>query len=102
MRTLNIGTLQVDNPNLKNRTIDEIKAMLMQFLESDLVTNISPKKKSNWGKIDAELKSLKVVNKEGGDRLDKALTILGEEAKKSGNIEHKTARDEYLTNKYAS
>lgn len=100
MTTLDIGTLYINNPHLRNKPLDEIKAFLIQILESDLVSNMTLKKKSKWDKIDEELRNLKVINKESADELEKSLSILGNEIKKSGYTDHKTARDEYLTQKY--
>ena len=100
MTTLNIGVLQVNNPHLKNKTLEEVKAFLTQVLESDLITNMSMKRKSKWDKIDKELKNLKVTNQESAQELNDSLTILGKEAQKEDYLDYKTARDEYLTQKY--
>ena len=100
MTTLDIGTLYINNPSLKNRPLDEVKAFLIQVLESDLVSNMTIKRKSKWDKIDEELRALKVTKLESAKELDESLTFLGEEAIKSGSIDHATARDEYLTQKY--
>ncbi len=100
MTTLNIGTLYINNPHLRNKPLDEIKAFLTQVLESDLVSNMTIKRKSKWDKIDEQLRSMKVVKQESADELENSLTILGNEVKKAGYTDHKTARDEYLTQKY--
>ena len=100
MTTLDIGTLYINNPSLKNRPLEEVKAFLIQVLESDLVSNMTIKRKSKWDKIDEELRALKVTKLESAKELDESLTFLGEEARKSGSIDHATARDEYLTQKY--
>lgn len=100
MTTLDIGILEVNNPNLQNKTLEEIKAFLTQVLESDLISNMTIKRKSRWDKVDEQLRNLKVVNKESAQELAEALTTLGNEAKNTGYTDHKTARDEYLTQKY--
>ena len=78
MTTLNIGVLEVNNPNIKTRTLEEIKYFLTQILESDLISNINIKKR-NWDKVDKELRSLKVINKKSAEELEKSLKILGNE-----------------------
>jgi len=100
MTTLNIGTLQINNPYLENMAMNEIRALLTQFLESDLLSNMTIKRKNRWDKIDAELRSLKVTNRESAQELGEALTILAQEAQISGYSDHKMAKDEYLAHKY--
>ena len=100
MTTLDIGILHINNPNLRNKPLEEIKDFLVQVLESDLVSNMTIKRKSKWAKIDEELRSLKVIKKESADELEKSLNLLGNEVKETGYTNHKTARDEYLTQKY--
>lgn len=101
MTTIDVGTLYVDNPKLQNRSTDEIRAFLTQILESDLITNIPFKKKSRWEEVDRELRSLKIVNETSAKELEKSFEILANEAQKSGMSDYKSARDEYLTDKYA-
>ena len=62
MTTLDIGRLHINNPNIKNKTLDEIKVFLTQVLESDLVSNMSTKRKTRWDRVDNELRNLEVVN----------------------------------------
>ena len=100
MTTLDIGTLYINNPHLRNKPLDEIKAFLIQVLESDLVSNMAIKRKSKWEKIDEELRSLKVTKSESAQELNESLTLLGQEAKETGYVDYKTVRDEYLTQKY--
>jgi len=97
MTTLDIGTLYINNPHLKNKPLDEIKAFLIQVLESDLVSNMTIKKKSKWDKIDKELRNLKVTKQQSAEELNESLTLL---AKETSSIDFKSARDEYLTQKY--
>ena len=100
MTTLDIGILHINNPHLRNKPLEEIKDFLVQVLESDLVSNMTIKRKSKWAKIDEELRSLKVIKKESADELEKSLNLLGNEVKETAYTNHKTARDEYLTQKY--
>ncbi len=100
MTTIDVGTLYVNNPNLKNKPMEEIKAFLVQVLESDLISNMNLKRKSKWDKVDEQLRNLKDVNEVGTEELEESFAILREEAKKSGFSDYNTARDEYLTNKY--
>ena len=79
MTTLDIGTLYINNPHLKNKPLDEIKAFLIQVLESDLVSNMTIKKKSKWDKIDKELRNLKVTKQQSAEELNESLTLLAKE-----------------------
>ena len=54
-------------------------------------------KKSKWNKIDRALRNLKTVDVHAGEELKEALTLLGKDIEIG---DYKTARDEYLTQKY--
>jgi len=101
MITLDIGTLYVDNPKLQNRSTQEIKALLTQILESDLISKISLKKESRWEEVDRELRNLSITNEESGEELRKSFEILASEVEQRATMDYKSARDEYLTNKYS-
>ncbi|MCX6074258.1 MAG: hypothetical protein NTY39_08070 [Campylobacterales bacterium] len=51
--------------------------------------------------LDLRLKALKVVNPDGGKKLEEAFDFLNKEFQELGSVDYKQARDEYLTNKYA-
>ena len=59
--------------------------------------NISSTKQSRWDKIDSELRNLKTVDINAGEELKEALTLIGKGVKLG---EYKSARDEYLNDKY--
>jgi len=78
--------MAVNQFNLKIRIIDDIASPAL-----------AQKKKTSWDQIDKKLRNLKTVDTNAGDELDKALTLLGKDVKVG---DYKTARDEYLTQKY--
>jgi hypothetical protein len=104
MAVVNLGTLHIDNPQLANKSLHEIKAFVIRVLESDLVSSMSPSKEDDhhWDTIDAALHNLKVTKPEVADDLERSLDFLGREARKSGSTDYKTARDEYLAQRYGS
>jgi hypothetical protein len=51
--------------------------------------------------LDSRLKALKIVNPDGGKKLEEAFDFLNKEFQELGSIDYKQARNEYLTNKYA-
>jgi len=77
--------MAINQFNLKVKVIDNIKfPTLIQ-------------KRSSWDKIDKELRNLKTVDAHAGEELKEALTLLGKDVEIG---DYKTARDEYLTQKY--
>jgi len=72
--------------DLKVKIIDNIKFPIF-----------SQNKKSRWEKIDKELRNLKTVDTNAGKEIKEALTLLAKDIKID---DYKTARDEYLTQKY--
>jgi hypothetical protein len=80
---LNMAREQFD---LKIKVLDTIGASL--FLKE---------KKSRWNKVDRELRNLKTIDVHAGEELEEALTLLGKDVEIG---DYKTARDEYLTQKY--
>ena len=77
--------MAINQFNLKVKVIDNIK-----------FPTLTPKK-SRWEKIDKKLRNLKTVDSHAGEELKEALTLLGKDVKIG---DYKTARDEYLTQKY--
>lgn len=51
--------------------------------------------------LDSRLKALKIVNPDGGKKLEEAFDFLNKEFQELGSVDYKQARNEYLTNKYA-
>jgi len=77
--------MAINQFNLKVKVIDNIKfPTLIQ-------------KRSRWDKIDKKLRNLKTVDAQAGEELKEALTLLGKGVEIG---DYKTARDEYLTQKY--
>ncbi len=77
--------MAINQFNLKVKVIDNIK-----------LPTLNPKK-SRWEQIDKKLRNLKTVDARAGEELKEALTLLG----KGVDVgDYKTARDEYLTQKY--
>ena len=77
--------MAINQFNLKVKIIDNIKFPTL------------PQKRSRWEQIDKKLRNLKTVDARAGEELKEALTLLG----KGVEIDdYKTARDEYLTQKY--
>ena len=77
--------MAINQFNLKVKVIDNIKFPKKK------------KKKSRWEKIDKKLRNLKTVDSHAGEELKEAFTLLGKDVKIG---DYKTARDEYLTQKY--
>jgi len=59
--------------------------------------NPKPILENNWSSIDKAIRALKVVDEIGGEELRESFDILAKEATHS---DYKSARDEYLINKY--
>ena len=77
--------MAINQFNLKVKVIENIKFPTLT------------QKKSRWEKIDKKLRNLKTVDVHAGEELKEALTLLGKGVK---IYDYKTARDEYLTQKY--
>ena len=78
--------MAVNQFNLKIKIIDDVAP-----------PTLTQQKSIRWDKIDKKLKNLKTVDANAGDELKKALTLLGKDIETG---DYKTARDEYLTQKY--
>lgn len=78
--------MAINQFNLNVKVIDNIKFPTLT------------QEKNRLDKIDKELRNLKTVDKDAGKELKEALNLLGDGVKKG---DYKTARDEYLTKKYA-
>lgn len=59
---LDIGTINIQNQEvakfIQNKSIDEIKNMIIDFLNSqaDIISNKSPKKRGKWAKVADEMR----------------------------------------------
>ncbi len=89
--TLNIGT---DDQSLVKKFLDAIKAT-----KEELHIPIEMVKREKEFDIDLEIKNLKIIDEEKGEKLGEALTFLGQGINK--NFDYKKARDEYLTKKHS-
>lgn len=78
--------MAVNQFNLKIKIIDDVAP-----------PTLTQKKNIRWDKIDKKLRNLKTVDANAGDELKKALTLLAKDIEVG---DYKTARDEYLTQKY--
>ena len=72
--------------NLKIKIIDTMK-----------FPKFAHNRKSRWDEIDKKLRTLKTVDRNAGEELNEALTLVGKDVEIG---DYKTARDEYLTTKY--
>jgi len=101
---INLENININNPYLKNKSIDEIKNFITNFLNSDLINNFisstDNKENNKWEDIDNYLKSLKNIETKSSKRLKRSFKILREEALKNGITDYKKAREEYLNKKY--
>ncbi len=84
MAVVDLGTLHIDNPQLANRSLQEIRAFVIGVLESDLVSSMTPSREKDhrWEAIDASLRNLKVTNAEAAEELERSLEFLGAKRKK--------------------
>jgi hypothetical protein len=60
MTNFKMGTIQIDSPKaemiIKTTSVDEIKAMFIAFLESDMVPTPTKRKKGKWAKVADEFR----------------------------------------------
>ena len=98
MTTLNIGTLIIKNPNIKNKSMDEIRAFLTKALENDF---ISKRKKDKFEDIESKLKNLKVTNPNGGKKLEEAFSSLNQKLANYKELDIEKSKEEYLSKKYS-
>lgn len=97
MTTLDIGTLVIHNPNVKNRSMEEIRAFLIKALENDFMTQ---RKKGKFSDVEQKLKSLKVTNQKGGKNLEEAFSSLNKKLQAYQDIDIDKSKEEYLNKKY--
>lgn len=98
MTTLDIGTLVIHNPNVQNKSIEDIRAFLTKALENDFM---SKRKKDDFTDVEQKLKSLKVTNQTSGKNLKEAFDSLNKKLKAFQNIDIDKSKKEYLNKKYA-
>jgi hypothetical protein len=98
MTTLDIGTLVIHNPNVQNKSMEEIKAFLTKALENDFMTK---RKKGKFSDVEQKLKNLKVTNPNGGKNLEEAFNSLNKKLKAFQDIDIEKSKEEYLNKKYA-
>ncbi len=98
MTTLDIGTLIVHNPNVKNKSMEEIKAFLTKALENDFITI---RKKGKFEDIEKKLRNLKITNPNGGKKLEEAFSSLNTKLESFQDIDIEKSKEEYLNKKYA-
>lgn len=83
----------------------EVESIIAQYGKEKVIEYIktfTPKSRvKQVDDLDSRLKALKVVNPDGGKKLEEAFDFLNKEFQELGSIDYKQARNEYLTNKYA-
>lgn len=99
MQTL---TIRVDENYLEQilnflQQIPKNKREIFQHTKIDISPTLVQSKTDKWKRIDAELRNLKTVDVNAGEELKSALALIGKGVEVG---DYKTARDEYLTNKY--
>ncbi len=99
MQTL---TIRVDENYLEQvlnflQQIPNNKLEIFQGKKLNISAPLLQNKQSKWDKIDSELRNLKTIDINAGEELKEALTLIGKDVQLG---EYKTARDEYLNNKY--
>lgn len=98
MTTLDIGILVVHNPNIKNKSMEEIRAFLTKALENDFI----PKRtKGKFEDVDQKLRSLKVTNLNGGKNLEEAFSSLNKKLESFQDLDIEKSKEEYLNKKYS-
>lgn len=98
MTTLDIGTLVIHNPDVQNKSMEEIRAFLTKALENDFMTK---REKGKFADVEQKLKSLKVTNPNGGKNLEEAFSSLNKKLKAFQDIDINKSKEEYLNKKYA-
>lgn len=83
----------------------EVESIIAQYGKEKVIEYIktfTPKSRvKQVDDLDSRLKALKVVNPDGGKKLEEAFDFLNKEFQELGSVDYKQARNEYLTNKYA-
>ncbi len=97
MTTLDIGTLIINNPNVKNKSIEEIKAFLTRTLEKDF---LGTRQKGKFQDVEEKLKNLKITNPNGGKKLEEAFSSLNKKLESFKHIDIEKSKEEYLNKKY--
>jgi len=96
MQTLNIQLQGNDIQKFLDMAREEFN-LTVKIIDNIKFPKFSQNKKSRWDEIDNKLRNLKSVDVNAGEELREALTLLGKGVEMG---DYKTARDEYLTNKY--
>jgi N-methylhydantoinase B/oxoprolinase/acetone carboxylase alpha subunit len=83
----------------------EVESIIAQYGKEKVIEYIktfTPKARvKHVDDLDSRLKALKIVNPDGGKKLEEAFDFLNKEFQELGSVDYKQARNEYLTNKYA-
>lgn len=83
----------------------EVESIIAQYGKEKVIEYIktfTPKTRvKQVDDLDSRLKALKIVNPNGGKKLEEAFDFLNKEFQELGSVDYKQARNEYLTNKYA-
>jgi hypothetical protein len=83
----------------------EVESIIAQYGKEKVIEYIktfTPKSRvKQVDDLDSRLKALKIVNPDGGKKLEEAFDFLNKEFQELGSVDYKQARNEYLTNKYA-
>jgi len=87
---------------VNDREVESIISQYGKEMIIDYIKTFTPKSRvKQVDDLDLRLKALKIVNPDGGKKLEEAFDFLNKEFQELGSIDYKQARDEYLTNKYA-
>lgn len=90
-------TLVVNDREVESIISQYGKEMIIEYIKT-----FTPKSRvKQVDDLDSRLRALKVVNPDGGKKLEEAFDFLNKEFQELGSVDYKQARDEYLTNKYA-
>jgi len=87
---------------VNDREVESIISQYGKEMIIDYIKTFTPKSRvKQVDDLDLRLKALKIVNPDGGKKLEEAFDFLNKEFQELGSVDYKQARDEYLTNKYA-
>ena len=97
--SLNLGTIDITDIEVanfvQNRSIDEIKALFVNLLKSQIRTH------QTADSLDSRLRNLRVINPQKGKRVREALDSLNRKLEPLQNIDLELEKDRYLKEKFS-
>lgn len=96
MINLDLGTIQINNPEIEKKSKIEIKELLINFLNNFSSTKTN---KKSWQEIENEIKKLKTLKKDSSKNLEEAFDFLNKEFVNNGKVPYEELKDNYLSKK---